>query len=291
MVCKQISEAIFNETETAPDEADSDSGPSKDKGKDEQYRWPLPNGEQNALVWCSSELTTIGERMSRFGMEDVADVAATQSIKYGVGGVALASLYAAAAIPVTILKTADAIDNPWTIVGERAEAVGKLLAQTLLARHHGARPVTLCGFSMGARVIFFCLKELNQAGDRGRGIVEDAILIGAAVSRKSDSWARLRGVVAGRLINAYSTKDYILKVLYRYQSWELAVAGIAPVEAAGVENVDISHIVSRHLDYRKKMPDILRMLDLEGRNIPVEDAEFVSAGAIADRKADGAKSE
>ena len=77
----------------------------------------------------------------------------------------------------------------------------------------------------------------------------------------------------------------------RYQSWELAVAGIAPVEAAGVENVDISHIVSRHLDYRKKMPDILRMLDLEGRNIPVEDAEFVSAGAIAHRKADGAKSE
>ena len=49
--------------------------------------------------------------------------------------------------------------------------------------------------------------------------------------------------------------------------------------------------LERTQEYWKKMPDILRMLDLEGRNIPVEDAEFVSAGAIAHRKADGAKSE
>jgi surfactin synthase thioesterase subunit len=37
-----------------------------------------------------------------------------------------------------------------------------LLAQTLLERKHGSRPVTLIGFSMGARLIYSCLHELER---------------------------------------------------------------------------------------------------------------------------------
>ena len=37
-----------------------------------------------------------------------------------------------------------------------------------------------------------------------RGIVENAILLGAPVSANSDDWAVLTKVVVGRLVNGYS---------------------------------------------------------------------------------------
>lgn len=42
----------------------------------------------------------------------------------------------------------------------RADLAGKELARALLQRPQGSRPVTLVGYSMGARVIFSCLCEL-----------------------------------------------------------------------------------------------------------------------------------
>ena len=51
-------------------------------------------------------------------------------------------------------------------------AVGQ--ADVLIRRTHGRRPVTLLGYSMGARVIDFCLKEL--AARNAAGIVEDGAL-------------------------------------------------------------------------------------------------------------------
>lgn len=38
--------------------------------------------------------------------------------------------------------------------------VGQMLAETLMDGTFGRRPVTLLGFSLGARVVYFCLKVL-----------------------------------------------------------------------------------------------------------------------------------
>jgi surfactin synthase thioesterase subunit len=49
------------------------------------------------------------------------------------------------------------IDGVWTISVLQADLARKELARALIQRPQGSRPVTLVGYSMGARVIFSCL--------------------------------------------------------------------------------------------------------------------------------------
>ena len=61
----------------------------------------------------------------------------------------------------------------------------------------------------------------------------------------------MRSVVAGRLVNVYSSNDYVLGFLYRTSSVQYGVAGLQKIEGlAGIENVDVSDTVSGHLRYR-----------------------------------------
>lgn len=106
------------------------------------------------------------------------------------------------------------------------------------------RPVTLIGYSMGARVIYHCLQELDACCSVvGRGIVENVVLMGAPVGTEYSGWSACRRVVSGRLINCYSRKDWFLALMYRSNMYEPTVAGLHPfslirsnkfgVEAAG----------------------------------------------------------
>jgi Protein of unknown function (DUF726) len=75
---------------------------------------------------------------------------------------ALSTLLSAVALPAALKTAADLIDGTWTLVVERADEAGRELAQSLLFSSAGNRPVTLVGFSFGARVIYCCLKELAR---------------------------------------------------------------------------------------------------------------------------------
>lgn len=122
------------------------------------------------------------------------------------------------------------------------------------------RPVTLIGYSLGARVIFHCLLELAARG--AYGIVEDAYLLGCPVMAQKKEWEQIISVVSGRLVNGYSTNDMVLGVLYRASVavWN-NVAGLRPVEGvAGVENIALDDVIQGHLDYRLCMPKVLEKL-------------------------------
>ncbi|KAL7546814.1 hypothetical protein ACHAWF_010149 [Thalassiosira exigua] len=93
--------------------------------------------------------------------KDLAKKAAGEALKK----TAMASLMVAVALPAALLSLSNIIDEKWTLVSERADEAGVLLAQSLLNSDAGHRPVSLVGFSFGARVILSCIMELarNQA--------------------------------------------------------------------------------------------------------------------------------
>ena len=60
------------------------------------------------------------------------------------------------------------IDHAWAVALNRAQKAGILLAHILMSGSHGDRPVTLIGYSMGARLISHCLLELCRHNAKGQ---------------------------------------------------------------------------------------------------------------------------
>jgi pimeloyl-ACP methyl ester carboxylesterase len=105
---------------------------------------------------------------------------------------------------------------------EKATQAGRLLAGAITdEKNVGCLPVTLIGFSMGARVIHACLQELHRQNILHR--VHSAILIGSPVSCHKESWLKAREVVSDRLINVYCSSDWLLGFLFRYMEWGITV--------------------------------------------------------------------
>ncbi|KAI6024567.1 hypothetical protein EDC04DRAFT_2723530 [Pisolithus marmoratus] len=162
--------------------------------------------------------------------------------------------------PIILTKLGYLIDNPWNNALDRARAAGSVLAQLLIQRHLGVRPITLIGFSLGARVIFYALLDLAKS--KAFGIVQDVFLLGATLTASQSMWYEVRSVVSGRFVNAYARNDWVLNYLFRATSAGLSsVAGLRPVEdVPGVENVDVTDKISGHMSYRTFMPLILDQL-------------------------------
>src|SRR5271170_1760352 len=125
-------------------------------------------------------------------------------------------------------------------------------------RHLGQRPISLVGYSLGARVIYYCLLEL--AKHRAHGLVQDVYLYGAPVIIKQRECLRAQSVVAGRFLNGYKRNDWILGYLFRASTTGLGrVAGLRPIENCGdIENMDCTEFVPGHLMYRDAMPKLMK---------------------------------
>ena len=230
-----------------------------------------PTAECYTIRWQTQDLTRLGRAL--VGM--LTNVVAGKVVDIGITrlcSAAVASVYGSLMLPVTAASITNVMTNPWTVVSTQARRCGKLLAAALLSRAHGNRPVTLIGFAHASALIFRCLEEL-AAAPNGEGIVENVFLIGSAVPGNPERWAPVRRVVAGRLVNAYCTSDWVLAVLCRTANVMGQVAGIAPVACDGVENIDITHLSSGHLMLKQRMHVILQYLHIAS-SVPVDSPDL-----------------
>jgi hypothetical protein len=210
-----------------------------------------------ALRFELEALMNIGNSLTSMIKSAAWGVAKNEIIKRTVFASLSAGLW-----PLALLKVSRLLDNPWSVASSRATKAGEVLADALINKAQGERPVTLIGYSLGARVIYTCLQKLAER--KAFGLVESVVLIGAPAPSTSAEWRSIRAVVSGRVVNVYSTNDYILAFLYRSSSIQYGVAGLQAIAGVkGVENVDVSDLVTGHTSYRFLTGTILQKIGFE----------------------------
>ncbi|NWW54412.1 TMCO4 protein, partial [Pedionomus torquatus] len=227
----------------------------------------LQSREQYCLAWESKYLMELGNALDSL-LNGFVNMMAQEALKFTV----LSGIVTALTWPTSLLTVASVIDNPWGVCLHRSAEVGKHLAHILLSRQQGKRPVTLIGFSLGARVIYFCLQEMAQEKD-SQGIIEDVVLLGAPVEGEAKYWKAFTKVVSGRIINGYCRGDWLLGFVYRTSSVQINVAGLQPVDLDDrrMVNMDLSSVVNGHLDYMKQMDTILKAVGIKTKECRLEE--------------------
>lgn len=134
-------------------------------------------------------------------------------------------------------------------IRRRSEDMGRILFSQLenyLRRDYpNVKKVNLIGHSLGGRLIVSSLKSL--AGRTPSFVINDVLLMAAAVEVQPLEAAALRSQVHGRLVNAYSTADWTLLLPFDENS-------LGRCEVEHFENVRIDGF--GHCDYWKNLQDV-----------------------------------
>ncbi|KAI9029050.1 hypothetical protein CLU79DRAFT_525773 [Phycomyces nitens] len=212
-------------------------------------------GDHFTLFWEPDMLVELGSAFKIMATEAV-----TFSIQQALGHTVLGALMAGLTFPLALTKLGYLVDNPWANGLDRARLAGLVLADCLMNRNLGSRPITLVGYSLGARMIFYCLLELARMNCYG--LIENVALFGTPVSASRSQWNECTTVVAGKFINGYATNDWLLGFLFRASTAGLGdVAGLRPlddIEGDRVQNLDCTDLIKGHLSYRLTMPKLLK---------------------------------
>ena len=130
--------------------------------------WSGGAPELNLLIWERRILVEITASMAALA-SSLAQSAAQDTIMYGAAATTTGLILTTLMLPIALLQATKYIDGTWTLAVTRADAAGVALADVLCARHDiGERPVTLVGYSLGARVVFSCLEELTRRHARAQ---------------------------------------------------------------------------------------------------------------------------
>ncbi|GAM28547.1 hypothetical protein SAMD00019534_117230, partial [Acytostelium subglobosum LB1] len=144
----------------------------------------------------------------------------------------------------SILEAFSLIKTCWGTVKERAQKAGVLLADEIMNKRFGRRPLTLFGISMGARLMYYCLLELIK--HKQYGIIENVVFIGAPIPVDLKIWGKIRKLVSGRVVNCYSSDDVLLQYCYEANSLpderKYIAAGFSPVRKENNEIFSFSSV-------------------------------------------------
>lgn len=225
------------------------------------WRILSPDSEVFALRWELEALLNLGNSITAMISTSAWGYAKKELIKRSIFAELMSAMW-----PLAVLQISRVVDNPFSVARSRSEKAGEVLADALINKAQGERPVTLVGYSLGARVIYSCLMSLAKR--RAFGLVESVVLIGAPTPSDTADWRIIRSVVASRMVNIYSSNDLILGFLYRTSSIQYGIAGLQKIEGlSSVENVDVSETVSGHLRYRYLVGAILKKIGFEGLDL------------------------
>ncbi|KAI4203267.1 MAG: hypothetical protein LQ350_001964 [Teloschistes chrysophthalmus] len=134
---------------------------------------PDPSSEVFALRYELESLMNLGNSIQAMVSSAAWGYAKSEMIKHTIFAELSAALW-----PLALLKVSRVVDNPFSIAKSRSDKAGELLADALINKAQGERPVTLIGYSLGARVIYTCLMTLAKR--KAFGLVESVALIGKA---------------------------------------------------------------------------------------------------------------
>ncbi|KAJ3279569.1 hypothetical protein HDU79_000454, partial [Rhizoclosmatium sp. JEL0117] len=114
-----------------------------------------------------------------------------------------------------IFPTPPGLLDTWNDALLAAQKAGEELGKRILLKEaYGKRPITLAGFGLGARVIYYALLEVVKEANTGEqnvfSLIDSVYLITAPIMSDLESWTKISSIVAGRIVNAYSTKDTVL---------------------------------------------------------------------------------
>ncbi|KAI1064949.1 hypothetical protein LB507_000192 [Fusarium sp. FIESC RH6] len=191
----------------------------------------------------------------------------------------------AALWPIQLLAAASNVDNPFGHAHNRSRKAGQLLADALINKVQGERPVTLVGYSLGATAIHACLQSLAER--HAFGLIDSVVIIGAPAPSAPPHWRTLRTVVSGKIFNVFSENDLILGFVYRAHSLSMGVSGLQGIqEVDGIQNLDLSDAVSGHLRYPDLIGEILNKCGFVGikATSEIEKDELI---LMKDRHAEG----
>ena len=205
---------------------------------DEKY----PGREWYHIYWESKRLYYIGSLIVTVGGAATLGTAVTLAAKKATKEAAKKLGPAAAALTFIPFSK-----NPWHIAMVKAEKTGVLLADILTRT---SKKYVLLGHSLGARVIYSTLRQLENAPNQ---IIEDVHLLGGAVDNDSNNWKVAKKAVKNQIWNYYSNNDYVLSKVYKpstlFTSTPIGTTRIENV--AGLRNKNVSKEVSGHMKYKR----------------------------------------
>lgn len=155
--------------------------------------------------------------------------------------------------PLNLASTiSELVSNPWHTAMVKAGMTGVLLAD-IIPRVKGNKKLILMGHSLGSRVIFYTLNALATKKEK---YISEVHLLGGAVDRTClNDWQTAISAVNGNIYNYYTANDLVLKYLYQGANALLSnPIGLGEIkyQSKNIINVDVSDVVSGHMEYKDK---------------------------------------
>ena len=150
---------------------------------------------------------------------------------------------------------------------EISKIYGKILAYILASRSiFRFHSISLIGYSLGCNVIKHCLLEMNKIYDycfEVNQILQNIVFIAGATkfSNKQNKYKDLFKIIAGRIVNCFSSYDSLLADTYSEDA--LGLKALPDDESdIYIENYDFSEMKLNHDDYKRELATILNHIKI-----------------------------